>query len=156
MCLQIATVVSPNALNFVSQYLLQSSLFVWDVHWEWWHKMLSKAICRLEFTNFLSVHCFPHVFILHIPTGVDYFIVSLDVSEERFVVENAAYGPVETMNTWIVTGHFLTSQALPENDLGLLSDSLSSSQNLPLHNPSMTSFAIGTIADKSVKTISDE
>lgn len=28
MCLQIATVVPPNALNFVSQYLLQSSLFV--------------------------------------------------------------------------------------------------------------------------------
>lgn len=72
------------------------------------------------------------------------------------MVENAAYGPVETMNSRIVTSHFLTSQALPKNDLGPLSDSLRSSQNLPLHNPSVTALAICTIADKSVKTISNE
>ena len=156
MRFQIATVVSPDALDFVFQYLLQSTLFISDFHWEWWHKMLSVAIRRLKFADLLSVHWFPHVFIFHIPTSINYFIVSLNVSEEWFMVENAAYGPVETMNSRIVTSHFLTGQALPKNDLGPLSDSLRSSQNLPLHNPSVTALAICTIADKSVKTISDE
>jgi hypothetical protein len=44
----------------------------------------------------------------------------LNVSEECFIVENAADCSVEPVNSWIVYAHFLASQTFPENNFWFL------------------------------------
>ena len=104
---QVAAVVPPYALYLVPQYPLDVLLLVHHVNVEARHDV-AAPVRRLQARNLLPVHALPHVLVFEVPVDVEDTVVFLDVGEEGAVVEDAADGPVETVDAGVVDGHLLT------------------------------------------------